>query len=148
MTSRRGPRDDAGQRHLPAHHPGPRPSGTDAQRTPGGGQLPKALISPPQGTAQAQTCARADPGCALSPLLFGFPFSGRLPGSPFFFPRFLCFGVDFPGFWGGPLLFGWGLHLGTRPPARVDHDDVEAPPPFPVWDDLPRGANRAPVDFA
>ena len=82
-----------------------------------------------------------------SPLLFGFPFSGRLPGSPFF-PRFLRFGVDFPGFWGAPLLFGWGLHLGTRPPARVDHDDVEAPPPFPVWDDLPRGANRAPVDFA
>ena len=35
-------------------------------------------------------------------------------------------------------MFGWGLHLGTRPPARVDHDDVEAPPPFPVWDDLPR----------
>ena len=38
MTSRRGPRDDAGQRHLPAHHPA----------HPGGGQLPKALISPPR----------------------------------------------------------------------------------------------------
>ena len=49
---------------------------------------------------------------------------------------------------GAPLLFGWGLHLGTRLLARVDHDDVEAPPPFPVWDDLPRGANRDPVDFA
>ena len=76
--------------------------------------------------------AWADPGCALVPpplvwfSLFGFPS----------FPRFLRFGVGFPGFWGAPLWFGWGLHLGTRPPARVDHDDVEAPPPFPVWDDL------------
>ena len=53
----KGPRDDAGQRHLPAHHPGPRPSGTDAQRTPGGTAAEGADI-PPQGTAQAQTCTR------------------------------------------------------------------------------------------
>ena len=95
---------------------------------PRGGTAAEGADIPPQGTAQAQArkigAAWADPKCALVALSF----------------------------WGGSLgpLFSpvWGLHLGTRPPARVDHDDVEAPPPFPVWDNLPRGANRAPVDFA
>ena len=85
--------------------------------------------------------AWADPGCALVPLsCLVFPFRGGSLG-PLFSPVSSVSGLT------NPLLFGWGLHLGTRPPARVDHDDVEAPPPFPVWD-LPRGANRAPVDFA
>ena len=155
MTSRRGPRDDAGQRRLPAHRPGPWPSGTDAQRTPGGTAAEGADI-PPLGTAQAQTGPKREKLARLglirdAPLVplscLVFPFRGGSLNPPPF-PRFLRSGVCFPGFGGPPLLFGWGLHLGTRPPARVNHDDVEAPPPFPVWDDLPRGANRAPVDFA
>ena len=120
----------------------------------GGGQLPKALISPPGNStgpdghqARKIGAAWADSGCG-SPLLFDFPFSGRFSGSPPPFPLSSVPGLAFRGSGGPPLLFGWGLHLGIRPPARVDHDDVEAPPPFPVWDDLHRGANRAPVDFA
>ena len=74
-----------------------------------------------------------------------FPFRGGSlgPPPPPFFRAWLC-GVLGP----PPCSLGWGLRLGIWLRARVDHDDVEAPPPFPVWNGLPRGTNRGPVDFA
>ena len=75
-----------------------------------------------------------------------FSLSGEAPWAPPpppFFP-----GVAFRGFGAPPLLLGWGWRLGIWLRARVDHDDVEAPPPFPVWNGLPGGTNRGPVDFA
>ena len=94
MTSRRGPRDDAGQRHLPAHHPGPRPSGTDAQRTPGGDSA-----GPDLHQARKIGAAWADPGCALGPCFPPFP--------PFRGPPVVWLGL-------GPRLFSgarWWIPL-------------------------------------
>ena len=73
-----------------------------------------------------------------------FPFRGGSLGPPPPFLRAWLSGVLGP----PPCSLGWGLRLGIWLRARVDHDDVEAPPPFPVWNGLPRGTNRGPVDFA
>ena len=154
MTLRRGPRDDAGQRRLPAHRPG-RGHPERMRSAPRGGQLPKALISPPLGTAQAQTGPKREKWARLrlirdAPLVplscLVFPFRGDSLGPPLS-PVSSVPGFAFRGS-GGPPVVWLGFAPRDLAPARVNHDDVEAPPPFPVWDDLPRGANRAPVDFA
>ena len=109
---------------------------------PRGGTAAEGADIPPPGNSacpdlhQARKigAAWADPGCALVPPLVWFSLSGAAPWVPFFSPF--------------PPFRGWLSGVLGGSPARVDHDDVEAPPPFPVWDDLPGGANRDPVDFA
>ena len=87
---------------------------------PRGGTAAEGADIPPGNSAgpdlhQARKigAAWADPGCALVPLsCLVFPFRGGSLG-PLFSPVSSVSGLTFR----GPLLFGWGLHLGTRPPG-------------------------------
>ena len=79
--------------------------------TPRGGQLPRALTSPPWAQARLGLI-RGAPGL---PSLVGFSLSGAASlVPPFFFPLFPPFRGWRCGVLGGPLLFCWDLHLGTR----------------------------------
>ena len=80
---------------------------------PRGGTAAEGADIPPPGNSTGPDwpqagkigAAWADSGCSFGPpLLFGFPFSGRFPGSPPF-PRFLRSGVCFPGFGGPPVVW-------------------------------------------
>ena len=73
---------------------------------PGGGQLPKALISPPWEQRMPRlapgVARRADPGCALvPPPCLVFPFRGGSLG-PLLFPVSSVSGLTFRGFGGLP----------------------------------------------